>query len=244
VIGGTALVTGAARGMGRAIALDLAAQGCSVAIHANTSVAEASAVVAEAAEISASHGFNQPMVLVQGDLTVASDAQRVVEEAAQELGSLSILINVVGNYHVAPIDQFPLDHWHDMFNSNLHATYYTCVAALPFLRQSGAGRIVNFGCAGALNLVARPESTAYLIAKTGVTLLTKAIAEQEAHNGITANVAAPGVIETSRSQPVGQIPLGRVGRVNEVVSTVRFFLSEEANYITGQTIEVAGGWKL
>ena len=103
---------------------------------------------------------------------------------------------------------------------------------------------MNLGYAGAQNLVARPNLVAYGIAKTGVTLLTKAIARAEAGNGITANVVAPGVIESSRTLPLREIPIGRPGRVEEVASAVLYFVSAEADYVTGQVLEVAGGWNL
>jgi NAD(P)-dependent dehydrogenase (short-subunit alcohol dehydrogenase family) len=103
---------------------------------------------------------------------------------------------------------------------------------------------VNIGYAGAQNLVARPSLTAYAIAKAGVVLLTKAIAKAEAVNGITANVVAPGVIETSETQPLREIPLGRVGRVGEVAAAVRWLVSPAADYVTGQVVEVAGGWNV
>jgi NAD(P)-dependent dehydrogenase (short-subunit alcohol dehydrogenase family) len=103
---------------------------------------------------------------------------------------------------------------------------------------------VNLGYAGSQALVGRPDIVAYAIAKTGVVLLTKAIARAEAGNGITANVVAPGVIETSRTKPTNEIPAGRVGRVEEVVGAVLYFLSPEAEYVTGQVLEVAGGWNV
>jgi NAD(P)-dependent dehydrogenase (short-subunit alcohol dehydrogenase family) len=112
------------------------------------------------------------------------------------------------------------------------------------MRAGGGGRIVNLGYAGAQNLVARPGLVAYAIAKTGVVLLTKAIARAEAENGITANVVAPGVIETSATKPLREVPAGREGTVEEVVRAVLTFVSPDAAYVTGQVLEVAGGWNL
>ena len=97
---------------------------------------------------------------------------------------------------------------------------------------------------GAQSLVGRPNLAAYAIAKTGVVLLTKAIARAEAGNGITANVVAPGVIENSRTKPLGEIPAGRVGTTDEVAAAVLYFVSPEAEYVTGQVLEVAGGWNV
>jgi 3-oxoacyl-[acyl-carrier protein] reductase len=233
-----ALITGAAAGMGRAIALAVAADGHDVAIHYRSSQAAAEDVAEEA------RAFGVRALTINADLTVPAQALGAIERSVEALGGLQILVNVVGNYHVAPVDVFPFDQWHDMFNSNLHASFYTCSAALPHLRANGGGRIVNFGFAGSQHQKACTLTTAYSIAKIGVTMLTKAIAEQEAINSITANVVAPGVIETSVSKPIDKIPMRRLGRVNEVVAAVRYFLSPEADYVTGQTIEVAGGWQL
>jgi NAD(P)-dependent dehydrogenase (short-subunit alcohol dehydrogenase family) len=110
------------------------------------------------------------------------------------------------------------------------------------MRSQKFGRIINIGFAGAQNLLARAGITPYAIAKTGVLLLTKAIAKTEAEHGITANVVAPGVIENSISQPLEQIPMQRLGTILEVASAVKYFL--ENPYITGQTLEVSGGWNL
>ena len=134
--------------------------------------------------------------------------------------------------------------WRDVLATNLDATFATCHAALPLMRAAGGGRIVNLGYAGAQALVGRPSMVAYAIAKTGVMLLTKAIARAEAAHGITANVVAPGVIESSRTKPTHEIPAGRVGRIDEVVGAVLYFLSPEAEYVTGQVLEVSGGWNV
>jgi 3-oxoacyl-[acyl-carrier protein] reductase len=130
-----------------------------------------------------------------------------------------------------------------MVDSNLNAVFYTCQAAVPLMRQNG-GRIVNIGFAGAENLIARPRSVAYVIAKTGVILYSKALAKSEASNTITVNVVSPGVIENSISQPVEDIPMKRTGTLDELTSAVLYFLSPEARYVTGTNLQVAGGWNL
>ena len=112
------------------------------------------------------------------------------------------------------------------------------------MRAQGAGRIVNIGYAGTQNLVARPGIVPYAIAKTGVVILTKSIAKAEAANGITANVVAPGVIENSPTRPRRELPSGRVGTLEEVAGAVLYLLTPAAGYVTGQVIEVAGGWNL
>ena len=234
----TALVTGAARGIGRGIALGLAEAGYDIVIHCRNSRDDAEQVRLEA------QAFGVKAFVSQADVSDSNQARDLVLESAKSLGSLGVLVNNVGNYSKGPLTEFPLEDWHEMFNSNLHSSYYTCRAAIPIMRAQRYGRIINLGFAGATNLISRPNQTAYVIAKTGVTLLTKAIATSEAAHGITANVIAPGVIENSISQPVHEIPAGRLGDVSEVSSAVLYFLSEHSQYITGQTLEVSGGWNL
>jgi 3-oxoacyl-[acyl-carrier protein] reductase len=234
----TALVTGSARGIGRGVALALAEAGFSVAIHYRSSVDEAEKTRLEA------QAFGVKAITFQADLTDSKQAERLVLEAANQLGGLGVLINNVGNYKKGALTEMPLEEWHEMFDTNLHSSLYTCRAAIPIMRLQKFGRIINFGYAGATNLISRPRTTAYVIAKTGVTLMTKAIAATEIQHGITANVIAPGVIENSISQPITDIPAARLGRIDEVSSAVMYFLSDQAQYVTGQTLEVAGAWNL
>ena len=233
-----ALVTGSATGIGRGIALALAREGYDLAVHYRRSAAEAAATKGEI------EGLGVRAITLHADVTDRVAAATLVQEAHDELGSLAVLVNNVGNYVYRPLDELSLEEWDDIFATNLDATFATCRAAIPIMRAAGGGRIVNIGYAGAENLVARPNMTAYAIAKTGVVLLTKAIARAEASNGITANVVAPGVIENSATKPLGEIPAGREGRIEEVAAAVRYFVSPEAGYVTGQVLEVAGGWNL
>ncbi len=233
-----ALVTGAARGIGRGIALALAAAGHDVAVHYRSSRAEAEAVCVEAAALGVE------AVALQADLSDRSAARRLVTDAQARLGRLDVLVNNVGNYVFTPFDELTDAQWDDMLESNLSATFATCQAALPLMRAQGYGRIVNLGYAGAQQLVARPNLVAYAIAKTGVIILTRSIARAEAAHGITANVVAPGVIENSLTQPTREVPAGRVGLVEEVSRSVVFLAAEQSAYVTGQVVEVAGGWNL
>ena len=234
----TALVTGAAKGIGRGVALALAEAGYDLVIHCKSSRDQAEEVRLEA------ETFGVKAFVLQADVSDSNEARELVLESAKLLGSLGVLVNNVGNYAKGPLTEFPLEDWHEMFNTNLHSSYYTCRAAIPIMRAQRHGRIINLGFAGAGNLISRPNQTAYVIAKTGVTLLTKAIAKSEAEHGITANVIAPGVIENSISQPISEIPAGRLGQVSEISNAVLYFISERSPYITGQTLEVAGGWNL
>jgi len=233
---GAALVTGSAAGIGRGIALALAREQYDVAVHYWRSAAEAETTRTEI------EALGVRAVTLQADVTNRDAAAALVEATHEQLGNLAVLVNNVGNYVYRRLDEVTFEEWDDVFATNLDATFATCRAAVPLMRRARSGRIVNLGYAGAQNLVARSNLTAYAIAKTGVVLLTKAIARAEAANGITANVVAPGVIENSATKPLGEIPAGREGRIEEVAAAVRYFVSPDAAYVTGQVLEVAGGW--
>lgn len=247
----TALVTGAARGIGRGVALNLAAADFDVVIqylHSEQDAAETVRLL-EAAGVRACK--------YKADLTKPDEAQALVHAAHGQFGAggpvdpegpatsggLGVLVNVVGNYINKPLAELEVAEWHEMFDSNLHSTFYTCRAALPYMRAAGYGRIVNLGYAGAQHLLARPAIVPYAIAKAGVIALTAAIAKAEAGTGISANVVSPGIIETSVSKPLREIPAGRLGTVAELCAEVMNFVNA-SDYVTGQITEVAGGWNL
>ena len=238
----TALVTGAAKGIGRGIALTLAAAGFDVVITYRGSRQDAAETVRLLEELGGR------AAMLQADLSRPDEAQGAVQAAharflEQGGAGLSVLVNNVGNYVHTPLPELEIAQWHEMFDSNLHSAFYTCRAALPIMRVSGYGRIVNIGYAGAQHLLARPGILPYAIAKAGVIALTVAIAKAEAGTGISANVVSPGVIETSISKPVQLIPAGRLGTVQELSAEVLHFV-QASDYVTGQITEVAGGWNL
>ncbi len=235
---GGALVTGSATGIGRGIALALAREGYDICVHYRRSETEAEETRGEA------EALGVGAIMLQADVTDSEAAGGLVREAHDRLGGLAVLVNNVGNYLYKPLEEVTTAEWDDVLATNLDATFATCRAAIPLMRAGEGGRIVNLGYAGAQSLVGRPNLAAYAIAKTGVVLLTKAIARAEAGNGITANVVAPGVIETSRTKPLGEIPAGRAGTIDEVAAAVLYFVSAEAAYVTGQVLEVAGGWNV
>ncbi|UZQ54443.1 bifunctional dihydropteridine reductase/dihydrofolate reductase TmpR [Trichothermofontia sichuanensis B231] len=234
----TALVTGAAKGIGRTIALTLAQQGFDVAVHYHRSETAAQQTVQDV------RAHQVQAIALPADVSQPQAVQTLVDTVVDKLGGLSVVVNNVGNYFKKPIDEMTIAEWHEILDTNLNATFYVTQAALPHLKAAGWGRIINLGFAGAQNLVARTQITPYAIAKTGVILYTKALAKQLASHRITANVVAPGVVETSVSQPVTQIPIGRMATVAEVARVIDFLIAPEAGYYTGQVIEVAGGWNL
>ena len=236
---GGALVTGSGRGIGRAVALALAADGIDVAIHYRSSREAAEGVAAEAAT-----RYGVRAVALQADVTDEGEAQALVDGAAAALGGLRVLVNNVGDYHHGPLAELDAETWHHMLASNLHSVFYTCQRAIPIMRSAGGGRVVNIGYTGAEIIKARPGIVAYQIAKTGVIIYSKALARSEAPHGITVNVVSPGVMENSVTKPLDELPMGRTGRLDELVGAVRYFLTPEAAYVTGTHLEVAGGWNL
>jgi 3-oxoacyl-[acyl-carrier protein] reductase len=236
---GGALVTGAARGIGRAIALALAEGGLDVAVHYRSSRDDAEATAAELRR-----RFGVRAVALAADVTDEDSARGLVDAAAAALGGVRVLVNNVGDYHQGPLAELDSGTYHQMLASNLHSTFYTCQRVVPLMRAAGGGRIVNLGFTGAEVISARPGIVAYQIAKTGVILYTKALAKSEARHGITANVVSPGVMENSVSKPIDAIPMGRTGHLEELAGAVRYLLSPEAAYVTGVHIEIAGGWNL
>ena len=233
-----ALVTGSAKGAGRAMLLALAQDGYDVCVHYLSSADAA----LETARQAASHGVEA--AAFRADITVESEATGLIDAAVDRFGRLDVLVNNVGNYHKGPLSELDSSTWREMLSSNLDSVFYLCQRALPHLRASGKGRIVNLGFAGSEILKARPQIAPYAIAKTGVILYSKALALTEAEHGVTINVISPGVLETSVSKPVDKIPMGRLGTLDELVGALRYFMSDEAAYVTGVNIDLAGGWNL
>ena len=235
-----ALVTGSATGIGRSIALDLASRGFDVAFHYNRS-ADAAQQAKEAAE-----AFGVTAISLQADVTKSDQAQALVHTAAEQLGGLSVVVNNVGNFIEKPMSQVSIEEWHYLLDSNLNATFYVTQTALPYFKAAQAGRIVNFACASAQHLTADQLIGAYKVAKTGVILYTKSLALELIKDNITANVVAPGVAENSvgLEETIPIMPAQKPATLKDLSNAVCFFISPEADYITGQVLEVAGGWRL
>ena len=233
-----ALVTGSARGIGRAVLLGLAGCGFAVAVHYRSSEAEAERTRTEA------EALGVRAIKLRADVTELEQARCLVAQVVGQLGGLHVLVNNVGDYLKKPVEELTAREWQSLLDSNLNAPFYVTQAALPHLRAAGWGRVVNIGYAGAQNLVARSSIVPYAIAKTGLILYSKALAERVAPWGVTVNVVAPGVAENSVSQPLEEIPMGRTARLDELARAVLFFVEEGSAYLTGQVLEVAGGWNL
>jgi 3-oxoacyl-[acyl-carrier protein] reductase len=237
--GRRALVTGAARRTGKALALALAAEGADVAVHYRHSAEEAEAT-AEAVR-----ALGQDAVAVQADLASGEEAQRAVDEVVRALGGLEILVNNVGAIIWKDLPDTSPEEWHQGLDGTLNATYHMCHAALPKMRGQQYGRVINVLDATADDLGPAVHATAYKIGKTGSLILTRTLAVTEAEHGITVNALSPGTLEDSeRKPPLETIPAGRYGRYEDLISTLVFLCSEEANYVTGNHWKVSGGYRI
>ena len=234
--GRVALVTGASRGIGRDIALALAAAGCSVAVAYNKDQAGAEAVVGEIKE------GGQQAVALTGDVP-KPDAAAALRDTESQLGPIGILVNNAGINPVKPLDQITASDWDEMIRVNLSSAFYVTQAALPGMRTRKWGRIIIMSSIAAqTGGVIGPH---YAASKAGLIGLAHSYAAMLAKEGITSNVIAPALIETDmiKGNPAIKptlIPIGRFGTVDEV-SSIAVMLAGNG-YITGQTINVNGGW--
>ncbi|HEX9592900.1 MAG TPA: SDR family NAD(P)-dependent oxidoreductase [bacterium] len=237
-----ALVTGAARRLGAEIARHLGSSGYTTLVHYHTSGDAAQEV---AATIRAAHG---EAWTVAADVTVAEQVAAMFRAIGGRYGRLDVLVNNVGTYHVQDVLEVVPDQWRYVVEGNLTATYLCCHFALPLLRAAGAGgRVVNLGYASCDRILARPRATAYQLAKTGVLIYSKSLARALAPEGITVNVISPGHLENSVDLPADiavAVPAGRAGRAADILGALDYLLSPAAAYVTGQNLDVAGGFNL
>ena len=237
-----ALISGGARGIGRAAALDLAARGWSVAICYRTSAEEASAVV-DAAKARGAIGL-----ALQCDVSDPKAAVEWVEHVNKEWGRVDALINGAGPYHRVSLLEETNEGWHSMFDNNLHPVFYLSKAVIPIMKERKWGRIICFSMANAEQLIAQPQLTAHYITKVGLLVLARSLARLVAPHGITVNAISPGFIDSGSAPKeeleaaAKRIPAGYVGSVEDAVAAVRFLLSDEARYVNGANIQLSGAW--
>ncbi len=237
-----ALITGGARGIGRALALSLAEQGWAVAICYRTSHQAAQEVMAALGDC------GSPRMAVQCDVSRPKAAARLVTKVEKEWGRLDALINCAGPYHRVSLLDETVEGWLEMFDNNLHPIFYLAKAASPGMKQRAWGRIINFAMATADQLTAQPSITAHYIAKSGVLVLTRTLARLLASSAITVNAISPGFIrsgsapESELAAMVKNIPAGYAGEVSDIVAIVNFLLSDHARYVNGANIHSSGGW--
>ncbi len=241
--GKVALVTGAARGIGRAIAWELAAQGALVAVNYRESANAANDL---AAEIEARlHG---QAAAIQADVSVAADVDRLVSAVIERFGRLDILVNNAGITRDKLVLRMTDDDWDTVMDTNLRGAFLCSRAVLRGMVRQRWGRIINISSVS--GLAGNAGQANYAAAKAGLIGLTRTIAREVASRAITANVVAPGFITTeiwngvseeARMTFLSNVPLGRPGAPEEVAGVVAFLASERSAYITGQVIAVDGG---
>lgn len=240
-----ALVTGASRGIGRAIALRLAADGFAVGVNYANSAAKAEEVVAE---IEAGGGS---AVAVRADVADSAAVTSMFETVAEALGPVSVLVNNAGITDDGLMLRMSEDQFDRVIDTNLKSAFLCTKAALRGMMRAKHGRIINISSVSGVS--GNPGQANYAASKAGVIGLTKSTAKEIGSRGITVNAVAPGFIETDMTEALGetvtelaskQISVGRLGRPEEVASLVGYLASDEASYITGQTIVIDGGLAL
>ena len=240
--GKTALVTGASRGIGRAIALCLAAEGARVAINyaGNVKAAEEVKASVEAAGGTA--------ILCQADIADSAAVEAMIADVVKEFGTIDILVNNAGITRDTLLMRMKDEDFAKVLDTNLKGVFYCTKAVAKLMMKKRAGRIINM--ASVVGLVGNAGQTNYAAAKAGVIGFSKSAAKELASRGITVNVVAPGFIgtdmtaglpESVKEKMLTDIPLGRMGEPEDVANAVLFLASDQASYITGQVVNVDGG---
>ncbi|MEW6082948.1 MAG: 3-oxoacyl-[acyl-carrier-protein] reductase [Bacillota bacterium] len=237
-----ALVTGSSRGIGRSVALELARNGAAVAV---TYAKEAQAAGAVAQEIRSAGGT---AVVAQADVSVPAEAIAMVEAVTRDLGPVDILVNNAGITRDSLLLRMKEEDWDRVLSVNLGGVFNCTKVALRSMIKRRQGRIVNVS--SIVGLTGNQGQANYSAAKAGIIGFTRSIAREVASRGITANVVAPGYIDTemteglpedAKEKMMAQIPLGRFGSPDDVARAVLFFASDLSSYVTGQVLVVDGG---
>lgn len=234
-----AMITGSTSGLGKEIALALAQQGYHIIIHYLNSKEHAEKTVGEISKETGVDCFS-----IQADLRYPNQVVALFDEIKAKGITLEIFVQNVGNYLKKDILETEFDEWNEIINSNLNATFYCNQLVAKMMIANKSGRIINIGFANLGQVTAKKMIAPYYIAKNGVLVITKTLAAELAGDGITVNMVSPGVLETSISKPVHEIPVGRLATLEETVRAVLFLTSEDSNYITGANLDIAGGWRL
>jgi 3-oxoacyl-[acyl-carrier protein] reductase len=240
--GKVALVTGASRGIGREIALELAREGCNIAVNYSGSEAKANEVVDEI------KGLGREAIAVQCNVSDSDAVQVMVKETIGQFGSVDILVNNAGITRDNLLMRMKEAEWDDVININLKGVFLCTKAVTRQMMKQRSGRIINIS--SIVGVSGNPGQANYVAAKSGVIGLTKTTARELAPRGITVNAIAPGFISTDmtdqlpedvRNEMLKQIPLSRFGDPQDIAKVVTFVASESASYMTGQTLHIDGG---
>ncbi|HGZ6874382.1 TPA: 3-oxoacyl-[acyl-carrier-protein] reductase [Staphylococcus aureus] len=238
----SALVTGASRGMGRSIALQLAEEGYNVAVNYAGSKEKAEAVVEEIK----AKGVDS--FAIQANVADADEVKAMIKEVVSQFGSLDVLVNNAGITRDNLLMRMKEQEWDDVIDTNLKGVFNCIQKATPQMLRQRSGAIINLS--SVVGAVGNPGQANYVATKAGVIGLTKSAARELASRGITVNAVAPGFIVSDmtdalsdelKEQMLTQIPLARFGQDTDIANTVAFLASDKAKYITGQTIHVNGG---
>jgi 3-oxoacyl-[acyl-carrier protein] reductase len=240
-----AVVTGGTRGIGRGIALGLARDGARIALVYRANKAAAQTALRQLQTVGAD------CVAVETDITEPARAEQLIKTVADRYGRVDILVNNVGEFRWGTLADSSVGEWTGIFDSNVTTVFHMCRAALPLMRRGRWGRIVNLGAVGAERAFGQAKISAYAAAKAAVVAMSRSLALEEAKNGITVNVVNPSnidekdlTLEEARKLKDARYPIGRPPTVDDVAAAVSFFASEEAEYVTGQVVNVSGGWML
>lgn len=240
--GKSAVVTGASRGIGRAIALQLASEGARVVVNYSGSQAKAEDVVAQ---IVANGG---EAIAVQASVASADDVQALMEKALGTFGSIDILVNNAGITRDNLLMRMKEEEWDDVMNTNLKGVFLCTKAVTRQMMKQRAGRIINI--ASIVGVAGNAGQANYVAAKAGVIGLTKTTAKELASRNILVNAIAPGFITTEmtaelpeelKAGMMTQIPLAKLGQPEDIAKAVVFLASDDSQYITGQTLHIDGG---
>lgn len=238
----SALVTGASRGIGRSIALQLAEEGYNVAVNYAGSKEKAEAVVEEIK----AKGVDS--FAIQANVADADVVKAMIKEVVSQFGSLDVLVNNAGITRDNLLMRMKEQEWDDVIDTNLKGVFNCIQKATPQMLRQRSGAIINLS--SVVGAVGNPGQANYVATKAGVIGLTKSAARELASRGITVNAVAPGFIVSDmtdalsdelKEQMLTQIPLARFGQDTDIANTVAFLASDKAKYITGQTIHVNGG---
>ncbi|MGC1549351.1 MAG: glucose 1-dehydrogenase [Rhodanobacter sp.] len=241
--GKVAIVTGASKGIGAAIAKSLAAEGASVVVNYASSKTGADAIVAD---INAAGG---KAVAVQGDVSKAADAQAIVDAAIKQFGKLDILVNNSGVYEFAPLEDITEEHYHKQFNVNVLGLLLTTQAAAKHLGEGGS--VINIG--SLVTRIVPPGSSVYTATKGAVDAITGVLSRELGARKIRVNALNPGMVETEGTHTAGfigsdfethavsQTPLGRIGQPNDIASIAVFLASDDSSWLTGEHLFAGGG---
>lgn len=240
--GKVALVTGASRGIGKACALELAKQGAKVAVNFSGNEAKALEVVDQ---IKAN---GSDAIAIKANVADASEVKAMVKEVISTFGSLDILVNNAGITRDNLLMRMKEEEWDSVINTNLKGVFNCVQAVTRQMMKQRSGRIINM--ASVVGVSGNPGQANYVAAKAGVIGLTKTTAKELASRNITVNAVAPGFISTDMTDELSeevkkelltQIPLGKLGKPDDIAKVVRFLATDDSNYMTGQTLHVDGG---